>query len=147
MRKRHITFLDHIKSLTNLSYSAIAREAGVSETTLTRFISKENFDSLSQQTLDKVAKVGGYNNYEDFLLTNKFAGNPVDVKQVEISDAQKFEIYEAVKRVLSGVKGSQATDIKTVTDITTEVIKTMKLLNTKFVTDSLILYVIESDEN
>jgi transcriptional regulator with XRE-family HTH domain len=144
MREKHLQFLDHVKTLTNLSLSGIARKAEIAETTLTRFVSKENFESLSQQTLDKVAKIAGYENYEDFIFTNRIAGSPIKTNKIKISDAEKFEIYENVKRIFSKkLKNSPSPQL--VSKITQLVVTSMELMNTSYVSDSLILYVIEKE--
>lgn len=146
MRKKHITFIEHIRDISGLSLSAIARQAKLADTTLTRFMNKPELDSLSAQTLDKVAQIGGYIDYEDFLMMNKAAGSNIKADKIKISDAQKFEIYEIVRKLLEK-KSKKPANPNECGTLTSEVINHMHLLNTDFVTESLVMYVIEKTKN
>ncbi|HCR85645.1 MAG TPA: hypothetical protein DIV86_03100 [Alphaproteobacteria bacterium] len=141
MRKKHINFIEHIRGLTGLSLSAIARQADIADTTLTRFMNKAELEALSTQTLDKVAKTGGYRDYEDFLLKNKNTGSTHGKKELTINDAQKFEIYEMARKLLKTNNKNPSPD--ECSNIASEVIKYMQLLNTDFVSESFVMYVIE----
>ncbi len=142
IREKHLAFIEDIKSSTGLSVSAIAKKANISDSTLTRFIKKPEFESLSSATLNKVSRVGGYDSYEDYLL--KSSGDDSQVKKIEISDAQKFEMYESVKRLLASKYG--AANPSLVTSISEQVLVDAYKLNTNFISDSLIMYVIEKDD-
>ncbi len=135
LRKKHIQFIEHLREKTGLTYTALAHKADIADSTLTRFVNKPDFPSLSSATLDKIAKVGGYRSYEDYLL-NKGAEN-----HIEFSDSEKFEIYDMVKNLL--IKKDGAAKPEFVRKTTDEVLKTAKKLNTRFVSESLIMYVLE----
>jgi len=68
IRERHLKFLNEIKEVTGLSLSALAKKAAISDTTLTRFVKQNSYESLSNITLSKVSKVAGFNSYEDYLF-------------------------------------------------------------------------------
>lgn len=138
LREKHISFIEHLKENTGLSLTAIAHEAGIADSTLTRFISKEDFPRLSSATLDKIAKVGGYNSYEDYLIKNHGS------KEIEFSDAEKYETYDMVKTLLIKLHG--AAKPSDVNDITKKTLETAKRLGTRFITESLIMYVMESEK-
>lgn len=145
MRSKHINFLEHIRDISGLSLSAIARAANIADTTLTRFMNKSEIEALSAQTLNKVAKIGGYENYEDFLLMNNSSGNFIVTNKVKITDAQKFEIYESVRKLIEKANKNNSVNSNKISQITQEVINHMQILNTNFVSESLIAYVLEKD--
>jgi hypothetical protein len=140
-RDLHLEFIDNIKNITGLSVSAIAKKAKISDSTLTRFIKKPEYDSLSSATLNKVSGVGGFDSYEDYLLKNSISD--AKPKKIEISDAQKFEMYESVKRLLAVKYGAAKPSL--IASISEQVLVNAFKLNTSFITDSLIMYVIEKD--
>lgn len=142
LRDKHLQYIEFLKQKTGLSVSAIAKKAGISDSTLTRFIKKPEFDSLSSATLDKISKVAGYDSYEKYLV-EQHSENDVS-KQVNIDDALKFEIYESVKRLLERKYGVASPD--QVSKISAEVIEDAGRLKTDFISDSLIMYVIEKNE-
>lgn len=141
LRSKHLDFIEHLKVKARMSVSAIAHEAGVSDSTLTRFISKDNYKNLSSATLDKIAKVGGYKSYEDYLVEKGRGEGGSGKKNIEISDGQKFEIYEMVKRLSDRHEYEYSPD--QISEIALLVIKNAENMNTNFITDSLVMYVIE----
>ncbi len=140
LRKKHLCFIEHLKEKTALSITAIAHAANIADSTLTRFVSKDDFPRLSTATLDKIAKVGAYNSYEDYLIKNhvsKEAENNSD-----FSDAEKYETYDMVKNLIIKLDG--AAKPSNVTFITEQTLETARKLGTRFITESLIMYVLES---
>lgn len=149
LRDKHLSYIEFLKEETGLSVSALAKKAGISDSTLTRFISKDHFDSLSSATLDKISKVAGYDSYEEYLLQRHTALNKNSKQQGEgeqppITDADKFEMYESVKRLLTHKYGFA--EPKMVIKISEEVLANLSKLNTNFISDSLIMYAIEKEE-
>jgi transcriptional regulator with XRE-family HTH domain len=146
IRVRHIDFLNKMRRRTGLSLSALAHKAGLSDSTLTRFIKKESHKRLSTATLDKLSQAGGYDSYEDYLYASLEDNLDSEGGFNEIDDAKKFEIYEGVKRILN--KTSRDASPPRVAALSQEVLDHAKRLNTSFIHDSLIAYVIErSDHN
>lgn len=141
LREKHLDFLEFLKGKTGLTVSAIAKKANISDSTLTRFIRKPEFESLSSTTLDKISKVAGYESYESYLL-NEYSA--VELQEIKISDAEKFELYESVKRLLA--KKYRVASPELVSKISKEVLEDAAKLNTNFISDSLIMYVIEKNE-
>jgi len=142
LRKKHLEYIDYIKVQTGLSLSALARAADLADSTLTRFMAKKDFQRLSTATLDKLAKVAGFDSYEDYLLETHQDDSSSEKPPV-IDDASKFATYESVKRLLG--KGNGASPA-TVTFVSQEVLSYANKLKTDFISDSLILYVIEKLE-
>lgn len=141
LRKKHIEFIERIRELTSLTYTALAHSAGLADSTLTRFISKPEFKRLSSATLDKIAKVGGFKSYEDYLIKNHL--NKETTEEIEFSDMEKFSTYEMVKTLLSKKKMNlRPADISQITD---NVLSSARRLNTKYISESLILYVLEQE--
>jgi len=143
LRKKHIDFIDQLREKTGLSLSALAKSAGLSDSTLTRFFIKPEFKRLSTASLDKLSKVAGFESYEDYLLETHQTDDNYEHK-VEINDATKFSVYESVKVLLSKKLGSAKPS--TISDVSQEVILYAQKLKTDFISDSLIMYVIESME-
>jgi transcriptional regulator with XRE-family HTH domain len=141
-RKKHLEYIDYLKQRTGMSLSALAKSAGLADSTLTRFLAKKEYQRLSTATLDRLAKAAGFDSYEDYLVeTHQSDIDPK--KDVVINDATKFATYESVKKLL-GKKGGA--NPSTVTFVSQEVISHANKLGTDFISDSLISYVIESLE-
>ena len=139
-RKKHIEYIEYLKEKTGMSLSALAKSAGLADSTLTRFLAKKEFKRLSTATLDRLAEAAGFDSYEDYLVEthqNEDGGHDVP----SIDDATKFSTYESVKRLLS--KGRNGANPTTVTFVSQEVISHANKLKTDFISDSLIMYVIE----
>ena len=145
VRQRHLKFLEDIKAKSGLSLSALAKKAQLSDSTLTRFVSKEQYNRLSTSSLDKLSQVIGYKSYEDYLFNNVYNNKENDNPYYRIDDAKKFEIYESVKRLLA--KRQKIVDPKLATELSQEVLEHAKRLNTSYINDSLIMYVIERNFN
>lgn len=138
-RKKHVEYIEYLKNKTGMSLSALAKSAGLADSTLTRFLAKKEYQRLSTSTLDRLAKAAGFDSYEDYLLETHQA-DASEEKAPSIDDATKFSTYESVKRLL-GKKG--ASNPSTVTFVCQEVISHANKLKTDFISDSLIMYVIE----
>ncbi len=144
LRRKHLKFIEDIKLQTDLSYTAIARKAGLSDTTLTRFLNHAEYKRLSIATLDKIAKTANYNSYEDYLLKNQVELDK-EAKTIQFSEAEIYEIYGLTKSLVK--KMGLNLSPKALTIIVEKVSKTAQKLNTKFVTESLITYVLEQTTN
>jgi len=70
-RKNTLEFLEKVKKITGLSYSKIATDAGLANTTLTRYISNEMAPDLSHGTRNKVSKLAGFESYENYVESGK----------------------------------------------------------------------------
>lgn len=139
LRKKHILFIEHLKEKTGLSLSALAHSAKIADSTLTRFVSRGDFPRLSTATLDKIAKVGKYISYEDYLIKNHKEND----QELEFSDAEKYETYDLVKNLMIKLNGSaKPSEVTEITNLTLEV---AKKLNAKLITESLAMYVIETN--
>jgi transcriptional regulator with XRE-family HTH domain len=139
-RKKHIEYIEYLKERTGMSLSALAKTAGLADSTLTRFLAKKEYQRLSTATLDRLAKAAGFDSYEDYLVeTHQADGAQSDTPIID--DATKFATYESVKRLLS--KGKNGANPSTVTFVSQEVISHAGKLKTDFISDSLIMYVIE----
>ncbi len=138
-RKKHVEYIEYLKNKTGMSLSALAKSAGLADSTLTRFLAKKEYQRLSTATLDRLAAAAGFDSYEDYLLETHQNESPNE-KSPEIDDATKFSTYESVKRLL-GKKGSA--NPGNVTFVCQEVISHANKLKTDFISDSLIMYVIE----
>ncbi len=142
LRKKHMEFIERVRELTALSYTALAHSAGLADSTLTRFISKPEFKRLSSATLDKIAGVAGFGSYEDYLIKNHLGKDAGE--EVEFSDIEKFSAYEMVKSLISKRKiNLRQEDIIRITD---KVLTCARRLNTKYISDSLIMYVLEQEK-
>ncbi len=141
-RKKHVEYIEYLKQKTGMSLSALAKSAGLADSTLTRFLAKKEFQRLSTATLDRLAKAAGFDSYEDYLVeTHQLEDAPHE--NPEIDDATKFATYESVKRLLGKGRGAAPS---TVTFVSQEVISYANKLKTDFISDSLIMYVIERME-
>jgi transcriptional regulator with XRE-family HTH domain len=139
-REKYLSFLSKVRSITGLSYSSIAKKAGLSDSTITRFINKENMQRLSTETLDSISKVAGYESYEHYLLSeHKTSQSPI------IDDMLKLEIYDMSKILLEKRYGVTKHDITKF--ITKDVISSMEKMNTTYLSESLIMYVIEKNKS
>lgn len=141
-RKKHVEYIEYLKQKTGMSLSALAKSAGLADSTLTRFLAKKEFQRLSTSTLDRLAKAAGFDSYEDYLVETHQADESVH-DYTKIDDAAKFATYESVKRLL-GKKGGA--NPNTVTFVSQEVLSHANKLKTDFISDSLIMYVIERME-
>lgn len=140
LRKTHLEYIEYLKSKTGMSLSALAKSAGLADSTLTRFLAKKDYKRLSTATLDRLAKAAGFDSYEDYLVETH-QSDVTEQGVPEIDDAAKFATYESVKRLLG--KGKGGANPSTVTFISQEVISHANKLKTDFISDSLIMYVIE----
>ncbi|MDX1949947.1 MAG: hypothetical protein SFT90_05550 [Rickettsiales bacterium] len=140
LRRKHLKFIEDIKLQTDLSYTGIAMKAGLSDTTLTRFLNHGEYKRLSTSTLDKIAKVANYNSYEDYLFKNKLELDK-DAKKIEFSESEIYEIFGLTKSLIK--KKDLNLSPKALAVIVEKVTQTAKKLNTKFITESLITYVLE----
>jgi transcriptional regulator with XRE-family HTH domain len=138
LRTEILAFLEDAKKKSGLSFSAISNIAKISPSTITRFIKDDSMQELSLGTLNKIAKACGFGGFKEYIFDEIGASKQ---KKVEISDDIKFETYEAVKKILTAKKRNfrQAE----LSEITNDVLQHAKTLNTDFITDSLIMYVIE----
>ncbi len=141
-RKKHIEYIEYLKERTGMSLSALAKSAGLADSTLTRFLAKKDFKRLSTATLDRLAVAAGFDSYEDYLVeTHQDEDKPIGAPIID--DAAKFSTYESVKRLLGKRSGASPS---VVTFVSQEVIAYANKLNTDFISDSLIMYVIEKLE-
>ncbi len=140
LRKKHVEYIDYLKEKTGMSLSALAKAAGLADSTLTRFLAKHEFKRLSTATLDRLAKVAGFDSYEDYLLETHQEDNENN-RKVDIADSTKFATYESVKRLLTKKTGSAKPMV--VSQVSQEVLDHAYRLRTDFISDSLIMYVIE----
>ena len=138
-RKKHLEYIEYLKKKTGMSLSALAKSAGLADSTLTRFLAKNEYQRLSTATLDRLASAAGFDSYEDYLVETHQSDDSGKTENV-INDATKFATYESVKRLL-GKKGGA--NPSTVTFVSQEVISHANKLKTDFISDSLIMYVIE----
>lgn len=138
IRAEALEFLEVAKQKSGLSFSAISARAGISPSTITRFIKDDSMQELSLSSLNKIAEACGFGSYKNYLEQSTAP------QKIEISDVVKFETYDAVRRILtSRNKNFRQADA---TNITNNVIEHAKMLGTDFITDSLITYVIERFE-
>lgn len=139
-RKKHLEYIEYLKKKTGMSLSALAKSAGLADSTLTRFLAKNEYQRLSTATLDRLARAAGFDSYEDYLVETHQLDNDSKDEPITIDDATKFATYDSVKRLL-GKKGAASPN--TVTFVSQEVISHANKLKTDFISDSLIAYVIE----
>ncbi len=144
LRKKHLDYIEYIKTRTGLSLSALAKAAGLADSTLTRFTVKKDFKRLSTATLDKLSKVAGFESYENYLVETHQLENETLGDDFRIEDAQKFELYESVKRLLAKKFGNAKPMM--VSNVSQNVLAHAYKLRTDFISDSLIMYVIERME-
>lgn len=140
MRKEILKFLDDAKRKSGLTFSGISRKAGIAPSTITRFIKSDDVKELSLNSLNKVAYACGYKTYENYVSYVKHGS-----RRIEISDTVKFETYEIARRLLRAKK--RAISQTEVAEIAHEVINHAERLGTDFITDSLVMYVIEKRDN
>ena len=138
-RKKHLEYIEYLKQQTGLSLSGLAKAAGLSDSTLTRFFVKNDYQRLSTATIDKLAKVAGFDSYEHYLLETHQADIPKE--KIEIEDSTKFMVYDSTKRLLEKTKDITKPDV--VSFVAQEVIANAQKLKTNFIPDSLVMFVIE----
>lgn len=63
-REKPLAFLKHIQERTGLSFSQIAKRAGIAASTINRYMEDDNpQEDLYGRTKDKIAVVGGYDSF------------------------------------------------------------------------------------
>jgi transcriptional regulator with XRE-family HTH domain len=140
IRDKTIDFLNKIQAQTGMSFHAISIKAGLASSTVNRFIKTPALQEISLSSLNKIAKVAGYKSYEDFYVQTE-QNSDAKTNNIKIEDSQKFEIYEMVKKLYK-VKNPNGS-LEDISNISQEVIKHAYMLNTNFISESLVMYVIE----
>jgi transcriptional regulator with XRE-family HTH domain len=139
MRKEILKFLEDAKRKSGSSFSAISRNAGLSPSTITRFIKDVNAYDLSLSSLNKIAYACGFSSYMEYLSCNK------SKRTKKISDATKFKTYETAQKLLQ--KRYMKYQPNDLIELVQEVIGIAEKIGTEFISESLVLYAIEKHEH
>lgn len=97
IREEHLKFLDSAIEQTGLTASGIAAKAGLSSTTLTRFIKDDSMRSLSQVTLNKIAELLGKESYPNPNLYSKKEKQQIPIVGYVGAGSEVFPIDDHAK--------------------------------------------------